>query len=488
MRFRLLLFPLALLAACGPSGSGGPVEVAVIGDSNSLFQQGIRLSVAAQHLRGATHEGLVALDEVGQVVPAVAERWIVTDDGASYIFKLRDSRWPDGERITSRDVQRLLRENIRRLDGTSLGLDLEKIVDIRAMAGRVIEIRLSSSMPDFLRLLAQPEMGFAYDGQGIGPMTLQRESGSDIARLTAVLPETRGLPAREDWEALARPVEVRALAGAQAVKSFSSGRIDLVLGGRVANLPLAETGPLSRGTIRLDAALGIFGLMPRNERGVLETPAMREALSMSIDRNAIAGALNIGGWEPSTLIVPRTAGWAAGPKEERWAGLSLAQRRAIAVQRVKDWTFRYVRQATVRIAMPDGPGSDILYRELAEAFQAIGISTRQVRLEENADLELVDRLARYGAPRWYLNQFNCNFNVGLCSADADDLVSQAIIATDPEVEQQLLAEAHRKLMTEEVFIPLGAPIRWSLVRGAIAGFESNQWGFHPLFPLSQPPN
>ncbi len=488
MRFWLSFIPVLLLAACGPSGSGGPVDVAVIGNSNSLFQQGVRLSAAAQHLRGATHEGLVALDASGQVVPALADRWIVTDDGASYIFKLRDSDWPDGEQVTSRDVQRLLRDNIRRLRGTSLGLDLEKIVDIRAMAGRVVEIRLSSSMPDFLRLLAQPEMGLSYGGKGTGPMTMVREAGSDIANLTAVPPEARGLPAREDWQALARQVNVRAMAGANAIKAFNSGQVDLVLNGRVAQLPLAESGPLSRGTIRLDAALGIFGLAPRNERGVLESAEMREALSMSIDRSAIAAALNIGGWEQTTLIVPGTISESPKSTPERWADLSLQQRRAIATQRVKQWTFRNVRQASIRIAMPEGQGSNVLYGLIAEAFQGIGVATRQVKMEEDADLELVDRSARYAAPRWYLNQFNCTFNLGLCSTDADDLVAQAIIATDPEVERQLLAEAHQKLMAEEVFIPLGAPIRWSLVRGSISGFEPNPWGLHPLFPLSQPTN
>lgn len=488
MRFWLPIFLVPLLAACGPSNSGGPVKVAVIGSSESLFQQGVRLSSAAQHLRGATHEGLVGLDAAGQVVPAVAERWIVTDDGLSYIFKLRDSDWPGGERITSRDVQRLLRDNIRRLRGTSLGLDLDKITDIRAMAGRVIEIRLSSSMPDFLRLLAQPEMGFTYDGKGTGPMSLQRDEGSNLAKLTVVPPEMRGLAAREDWEALARQVEVRGLPGRSAVKAFSSGQVDLVLGGRVAQLPMAETGPLSRGTIRLDAALGIFGLMPRNERGVLEDPGMREALSMSIDREAIASALNIGGWQPSTLIVPRTIGWTAGPKEERWANLSLQERRAVATRRVQAWTFKNVRQASVRIALPEGPGSVLLYRELAKGFQAIGVATRQVKLEDDADLELIDRLARYAAPRWYLNQFNCELRLGPCSAVADSLILQSITAQDPDVEQQLLAAANRELMAKEVFIPLGAPIRFSLVRGTIAGFEANQWGFHPLFPLSQSPS
>jgi oligopeptide transport system substrate-binding protein len=55
------------------------------------------------------------------------------------------------------------------------------------------------------------------------------------------------------------------------------------------------------------------------------------------------------------------------------------------------------------------------------------------------------------------------------------------------VKAQLLAAAHMQLIGSEVFIPLGAPVRWSLVRGNITGFEENRWGLHPLFPLSQPP-
>ncbi|PKP63081.1 MAG: peptide ABC transporter substrate-binding protein, partial [Alphaproteobacteria bacterium HGW-Alphaproteobacteria-9] len=65
-------------------------------------------------MRATTHEGLVALDPAGQVVPAMAERWIVTDDGMSYIFRLRDSTWPDGEEITATEVRRLLRDALAR--------------------------------------------------------------------------------------------------------------------------------------------------------------------------------------------------------------------------------------------------------------------------------------------------------------------------------------------------------------------------------------
>ena len=43
------------------------------------------------------------------------------------------------------------------------------------------------------------------------------------------------------------------------------------------------------------------------------------------------------------------------------------------------------------------------------------------------------------------------------------------------------------MLAENVFIPLGAPIRWSLVRGGLEGFDENAWAIHPLFALSQRP-
>jgi ABC-type transport system substrate-binding protein len=485
MRFWLPLFAALALCSCGPSGGGGPVEVAVIGAPDTLFQEGVRLSPAAQHLRAATEEGLVALDPAGQVVPAIAERWIVTDDGLSYIFRLRDSTWPDGQEITAADVRQQLRQAIARFSGTSLGLDLAKVREIRAMTGRVVEVRLTSPMPDFLRLLAQPELGFVKSGSGAGPMAMSRDEATATARLSALPPETRGLPAREDWEDVARPVTVQALSARAAVEAFSRGDVDLVLGGSLLDFSLAEAGPLSRGTIQVDPALGLFGLAVRREEGVLADPARREALSMAIDRTALIQSFGLSGWRESSWIVPPTNYSTPPYPEDRWNGASLEDRRRVAAARVRAWTGPG-REAVVRVALPRGPGSDLLLRQLAEAWGAIGVSVKRVAPSEAADLELRDTLARYTSPRWYLNQFHCSLNVGLCAPGADALVRQSLTERDAAARQRLLAEAHAALIKREAFIPLGAPVRWSLVRGSIRNFLPNPWGIHPLFPLSQP--
>ncbi|MEX0341250.1 MAG: ABC transporter substrate-binding protein, partial [Erythrobacter sp.] len=473
------------LAACSAGADDGIVDVAFIAGAEDLEAEGVRLGYAGQHVRAALSTGLVRIDSRGQVVPGVAERWIVTDNGASYIFRINEFDLADGTRLTAQAVRDALQRRMRQLRGTSLGLDLEKIRDVRAMTGRVIEIRLTSPMPDFLQLLAQPELGIDLGANRAGLMARSTEDG--VMTLAPLRPEQRGLPEQPGWEEIVREVRVHAAGAEQATEGFSQATFDLVLGGRLSNLPLASTGPLSRGNVRLDAAVGLFGLDVRRTTGFLGSSGTREALAMSIDRAALMAPFNIGGWSPSTRIVPVALSTSPQPPGERWAAQSLEQRRSVARQRVAQWRAGSGREPRVSIYLPEGPGSDLLFEGLAENFAAIGVSASRAATAEAADLSLRDRVARYASPRWFLNQFNCEIRQSQCSEDADYLVSLALDAKDGSEESSYLYEAETSLLAANLYIPLGAPIRWSLVRADIDAFSENPWNIHPLFPLSRAP-
>src|SRR5690606_29323167 len=194
--FRLIV-PLVALALAGCSrDNDGALEVVFIDSAENLFETGLRLSSGAQHVRAATESGLVALNAEGEVVPALADRWIVTDDGRSFIFRLRDGTWPDGSELTAESVRAELRSAIRALRGTSLGLDLAPIEEVRAMAGRVVEIRLSSPVPMLLQILAQPELALSRGEGGSGPMTIERDGGAGRRRCRGGARRARGARAR----------------------------------------------------------------------------------------------------------------------------------------------------------------------------------------------------------------------------------------------------------------------------------------------------
>lgn len=494
MRSGFVLLILAFLVSCDRSDTGAPLEIAVISDASdpsfaSALDVGTELSAAAQHVRGATAEGLVGLDPSGEILPAIAERWIVTDDGMSYIFRLRNSDWGSGDPIEAEHIRDALLDNIVTLSGTALGQDLAKIEEIRVMTGRVIEIQLKGPMPDFLRLLAQPEMGFVRDGEGTGPMAAAGLADDAVIELAALPPEARGLPARQNWSMLTRNLFVRAIPAEEAVTLFAGGEVDLVLAGTVAHLPLADTGPLSAGTVRLDAPLGLFGLQVMRAEGLLADSSLREAVAMAINREDLMQPLNFAGWQASTWIYPLALAGESGPQEERWAGLTLAERRAIASRRVSGWKTSNAGAerngvAQLTVAMPAGPGNNLLFEEIREDLAGIGVEAVRSTEEAGADLVLRDSLARYYSPRWYLNQFHCSLDIGICSPAADELVAEALEARDLIEKNQIYAEAQAALIAEQVFIPLGQPVRWSLVRAGVPGYEENQWGLHALFPMS----
>lgn len=472
----------ALLAGCG--SNDGAADVAFIGSPESLFSGGVRLSAGAQHVRAATEAGLVALNAQGEIVPALADRWIVTDDGRSFIFRLRDGNWPDGEDLTAESARTELREAIRALEGTSLGLDLAPIEDVRAMAGRVVEIRLSTPVPMLLQLLAQPELALVRAGEGgSGAMSLERDGAMGV--FSTKPPSLRGVPEEQNWERWVRPVIVHAATAAEAVDRFDEGEADLVLGGRIGALPLVDTGPLSRGTVQIDPALGLFGMRVRRPSGLLETAQGREAIAMALDREALIAPFNIAGWVPTTRLVAPDLPGDPGLIAERWSDEPIETLRARAAARVADWRrANGGAEATLTLAIERSPGLDVLFRELAAQLGAIGVRLERAGNRASADLILVDRVARYADARWFLNQFNCSLGGGMCDPEADALTREAAEMPDQQSRAVRLAEAEAELTLANVYIPFGSPLRFSLVRGNVDGFAPNRWAFHPLPPLA----
>jgi ABC-type transport system substrate-binding protein len=442
----------------------------------------LRLSAGARVVRAATGAGLVALDAQGEIKPALADRWIVTDDGKSDIVRLREGTWPDGAELTGESARAALRQVIRELRGTSLGLDLGPVDEVRTMAGRVIEIDLKAPMPDFLRLLAQPELALSHRGFPAGPMVMHKSADrrGNGTELTFRPPEMRGLPQQDGWQKRVRTVGLEPLATKKALAAFDQGDVDVVLGGTIASWPLAQPGPLSLGNVRLDNAVGLFGLQVTRERGFLATAANREALAMAIDRTELLAPFKIGGWVPSTRIVP--AALAGATATERWEGSSIEQLRAAAASRVAAWRAGAGKGKPpgVTVALADQPGYVMLYNALAAQLAQVGITLQRVAEDKPADLVLVDRIARYAAPRWFLNQFNCSLGRGLCNSAADAQVVAALAAADPQDRLDNLSRAEAMMTAANIYIPIAAPLRWSMVRGNVTGFAPNPWAWHPL--------
>src|SRR3546814_19152801 len=96
---------------------------------------------------GATGQGLVAFDAQGEIEPALVDRWIVEDEGKSYILSLRKATWPDGEEITAEQVARILSSRVKVSARSSLRPELPSVSEILTITGPLIEIQLFAPPP-----------------------------------------------------------------------------------------------------------------------------------------------------------------------------------------------------------------------------------------------------------------------------------------------------------------------------------------------------
>jgi oligopeptide transport system substrate-binding protein len=245
------------------------------------------------------------------IVPSLAERWEISDDGLRYVFHLREGLlWSDGTPLTAHDVEFGVK---RVLDPESPGSSVaiyfvlengEDIylgrntdwdaVGVRALDERTVEFRLSAPAPYFMSVMNRPDAGpqprHAMDGVAEARVV----SGAfEVAERTD---ERLVLRRRAERPGNVAEVELYRTAIVEALPEYERGETDLIL---VRYTPrLADLMP---GEVREDAVLGspAWSAYIRFDHtdpvaGNLE---LRRALAHATDREALAAAC------PANLVV-----------------------------------------------------------------------------------------------------------------------------------------------------------------------------------------
>jgi oligopeptide transport system substrate-binding protein len=471
---------MALVASCGNPRDDGETDVSLIGPRPAMIDPDrAPLSPADSVLAGSTAMGLVALDGNGQVEPALAESWIVTSDGLSTIFRIRQVQWPDGSDVTGDDVARSLNRAIAPDSRNPMKPLLTSIDAFIGMTGRVVEVRLKVPRPNLLQLLAQPEMGIRREGRGTGPFRIARVRGSTV-RLVPIVHDD-DLPDQKPDAVLLRHERA-----ALAIVRFQADKADLVMGGTLADWPTVRAARMRPGIVRFDAGQGLFGLEIVGKSAFLSTSSVRNALSMAIDRNALPSGLDFDGWTVSNTVLPVQFDSAQPPTRPDWASDSIAQRRAAAAERIGQWRSGGRTPPVLRVALPAGPGMRVLFARIAADWRRIGVRAVAVPLRAaDTDLRLIDAVAPNLSANWFLTRLSCAAGL-VCDAKGDNALKASRAAATLEARAAYIAAADADLTARASFIPLGVPVRWSLVDPSLTGWKENALGTHPLGELRPP--
>lgn len=461
-----------VVAGCGEEETG-PIAVSAIGSAPEPLNPNLSpLDAPSSLLLQATAQGLVRFDATGQIEPALAQRWIVSDDGLRYTFRIRDVDWSNGRPVTVDQVTARLRAAASRASRNPLKPLLGSIAEIETMTDDVLEISLASPRAHFLQLLAQPELAILRDSQGSGPYrAAARSNGAVLLRQANAedAADRTGVP----------DVLLRGERAAMAVARFKAGRADLVTGGTAGDLPIARAASPAGQALRFDPVFGLFGLAFANGSGPLGESAVRQALSMAIDRPAITAMLEVPDLQPRDSLVPSGLDELANPAVPAWSARPLAERRILAAATIAAATEG--EPLRVKVAVPADPGYRMLFALIRGDWNSINVTAEAVAMDAPADLRLVDRVAPAVMVSWYLRSFTCEQGP-VCSEEADALLDQAR-AAETGARTQLLAQADQLLQEAAVFIPIAAPVRWHLVSARLTGFRTNSFGHHPLSEL-----
>ncbi len=173
LQFHLRTLPLALaflglLFVFGTTVyADGTLRIASMGEPASLDPHKIS-GTWENYVVGDLFLGLTTEDTSSKAVPGIAKSWTISQDGKTYIFKLRKSQWSDGKPLTSRDfvfsLQRILKPETAAayasllyiIDGAeaiNTGKAKADTLKVRAIDDYTLEIQLVGPAPYFLDLL-----------------------------------------------------------------------------------------------------------------------------------------------------------------------------------------------------------------------------------------------------------------------------------------------------------------------------------------------
>ncbi|MEO7503641.1 MAG: ABC transporter substrate-binding protein [Sphingomicrobium sp.] len=481
---------LPALGGCRKTAEGA-TNVVVIGAAQPALGDplGVPANEGESVLRAATAQGLVRFDATGQIEPGLAERWNVSNDGLSYIFRLGNGAWPDGRKIMARDIARLIERQRKAVPDNPTRDALGAVDEAVAMTDRVIELRLRVPRANLLTLLAQPEFALIREGLGTGPFKVREPKVKPPRGEAHPIELRQQLPGLDGEEGAREDVTIEAMPAAQAIAAFRDERAALVLGGTVGDLPLVTGAKLPRESLRFDPVAGLFGLVPARGDGPAADPAIRRLLSEALDRPALIASLGVPGLDPrATLLQDGLAGIGTLP-QPAWLGQPMAARRAALVAEAR----RLLPQpkatgatgATAAeprhllVSLPAGPGGDIILMRLNADWGALGFEVERAAPGARADFAWIDAVAPSDSPAWFLRQFRCVVKP-VCNAPADALLQQARDAAIAAQRNALLGEAARLMDADQLFIAVAAPVRWSLASRAVPGFVENRYARHAL--------
>lgn len=453
------------------------------------------------------YEGLVVESADGQLVPGVAESWIISDDGLTYTFTFRqDALWSNGDPLVAEDFVRAFDRVTAPSTQSAYSFLLEPVLRVSAVDPRTLEISLEKPSAYLLAVLAMPIAFPVPAGAsdtatfsdpasfvGNGPYLLASHSAGGPTGL-------RRNPVYWDAGSVAvdEIVYLPIVDPATELNMYRAGELDIT-----NTIPPERVQALKESMpddVRIAPSLALYYIAFDLTEPPLDNVLLRQALSMAIDREQLVSLVGRGE-QPAYGIVPSGVGGHVAA-EFAWRKLPDDARERQARDLYREAGYDEESPLELKFTYDAGDIHEKVALVVSSMWRdVLGTKVTLEKKEWQFFLETRDKRSEWQVMRFawfgdynhastFTNIFRSGDPQNLSRYNNPEYDRQLALAedeADPARNGALITAAEALLLDEHPIAPLYFYVSKHLVNSRIAGFETNVLDRHPSKYLTLEP-
>lgn len=269
----------------GEPVKGGKITIGIAQDLDDSLDPHQTVAAGTREVLFNIFEGLVKPNSDGEMIPAVAEKYTLSEDGTTYTFTLREGvKFHNGQTVTAEDVVYSINRCAAVPEGQEKPLvaAFSAVKSVEALDEKTVAVTIAQRDLEFISYMTAAIIPADYENQDTAPV------GTGPFRFVSRTPQQDFVMERfEDyWGAPAwlDKVTYKICENADAlVMNLNGGSIDLC-----AHLTSAQASQLNQNFQVLEGTMNLVqAIYLNNQAKPFDNQLVRQALCYAIDRQGI---------------------------------------------------------------------------------------------------------------------------------------------------------------------------------------------------------
>ncbi|WP_299373146.1 peptide ABC transporter substrate-binding protein [uncultured Kiloniella sp.] len=468
--------------------------------------------VPSAHILRDLFEGLTAEHTDGSIIPGQAESWTISEDGKTFVFKIRDNaKWSNGDPVTAHDFVYAWQRAVAPATGTAYSFllyplenaqaissgeekDLSKL-GVKATDDRTLEVKLSGPAPYFLGMIthsvAYPVHKGTVEAKGASWTRPENMVSNGAFKLQEWTPQSRIVAVKSDtyWNKdtvqLDKVVYYPTESQTTALKRYRAGELDWTY--EVPNDQIKWIKENMADEFHVSNYLGTYYYGFNMTKPPFNDPKLRKAFSMAIDRDILTSKIVTAGEVPAyAFVVPGVTGYDAVYSD--FKAKDQAARNAEALKLYEE--AGYSKDNPIEIELRYNTSDN--HKKIAIAVASMwkktfGAKVNLVNEEWKVYLETrklkeatqafrAGWIGDYNDPNTFLELWLSDSGLndtGFDNPEFDSLLKQAGLEQDATKRKELLMKAEAIFLEANAVAPIYHYVTKRMVKPYVKGWQSN---------------